>query len=133
MPILHEVTLRSGVDGLKTGGIGLGALVSVPVIMAIFAITLVGIPIAILGFLARGVALYLAIIIVASVVGRILLSSTERGESVPLTLLAGLVVAVIAMNIPGIGSVLGFVFTIVGLGLIVQLILEYISELGYKD
>jgi len=42
-------------------------------------------------------------------------------------------VVLLAVNIPGIGGVINYVLTMVGIGLLVQRILDYSSGLGEKE
>ena len=58
-----------------------------------------------------------------------MLSSTEKYDSLPLTLLAGLFVIYIATNLPAIGGIVNIILTIVGFGMIVQFVLSYASDL----
>ncbi len=129
VPSVRGVTLSGGIAGLKTAGIGLVTLISLPIIMVLFAITVVGLPFAVICFFSWLLAIYFAKIVLASVIGRLLLGSSERKDSLPLTLLAGLVVILIAVNLPAIGGILSFILTIVGIGMIVQLALTYTSSL----
>lgn len=129
VPGVHGVTLSGGIAGLKTAGIGLVTLISLPIMMVLFAITVVGLPFTVIGFFSWLLAIYFAKIVLASVIGRLLLGSSEKKDSLPLTLLAGLVVILIAVNLPAIGGILSFILTIVGIGMIVQLALTYTSSL----
>lgn len=129
LPELREVTLEGGVDGLKTAGIGLVTLVSVPLISLLVAVTLVGLPITVVGFVAWGIAIYLSKIVVAAFVGQMLLSGGERRDSLALALLAGLGIVYVAINIPAIGGVIRFILTIVGMGMITRVIFDYVRDL----
>ena len=129
VPSLRGAPLSGGIAGLKTAGIGLVTLISLPIIMLLFAITVVGLPFTLVGFFSWLLAIYFAKIVLASTIGQLLLSSSEKKDSLPLTLLAGLVVILIAVNIPAVGGIFNFILTIVGIGMIVQLVLTYISSL----
>lgn len=129
IPGLRYLSLSGGITGLKNAGIGLVALISLPFILLLCAITLVGLPFTVIGFFVWLTTIYFAKIVVASVIGRMLLSSSEKWDSLPLTLLAGLVTIFFAVNLPWIGGIISFVLTIVGIGLIVQRVLHYTSNL----
>jgi len=60
----------------------------------------------------------------------LLLDSPEEGSSLPLTLLAGLGIITVAVNIPAIGGILNFLLTTLGVGMIVLLVLDYTYELS---
>lgn len=128
IPVLRDETLEGGMEGFKTAGIGLLTLVSVPVLAVFTGATVVGIPLAILGFLAWTVAIYLAKIVVASMIGQMILENSDKGDSLLLTLALGLVIVIVATALPAIGGLLNFIMTIVGLGLITQLAFSYVSR-----
>jgi hypothetical protein len=54
-----------------------------------------------------------------------ILGSSEKNNSLPWTLLAGLVAIILVINIPAIGGIFNFILTIIGFGLIVQVVLNY--------
>ena len=89
-PRLRDITVGSGVEGLKSAGLGLVTLISLPVVVGLFAITLIGLPFAFLGFVGWIACFYLAKVIVGIFVGRTLLTNSERGDSNIFILLAGL-------------------------------------------
>ena len=120
VPGARSLSLGAGVDALKTSGVGLLTLVGVPIMAVLAGITLIGLPLSLIVILAWALALYLAQIVVASMVGRMLLSGSD---SLAWTLLAGLVVVTVAVNLPFIGGIISVVLTIVGVGLLVQYLL----------
>ena len=125
MPGLRDLPLVVGVEGLKTAGIGLVTLISLPVIALLVGITVIGLPFTVIGIFTWLLMIFCAKIVLASVIGQLLLDSSGKSESLPLTLLTGLGIITIAVNIPAIGGVLNFLFTILGIGMIVWLILDY--------
>ncbi len=102
--------------------IGLLTLVSVPVIAVLAAISLVGLPLALIALVAWLLGLYLAKIVVAALVGRMLLSDRD---DLAVPLLAGLAIVTLLVNVPFVGGIVSFLLTVVGLGLIVQYLIEY--------
>jgi cytoskeletal protein CcmA (bactofilin family) len=123
-PALPSTALGSGLDVLKTGGIGLVALVSLPAIAVLAMITIVGLPIGIIGLLSWLIALYLAKIVLAGVVGTAALGG---GRHVAPTLAAGLAVVLVLVNLPYAGRPLGFVLTVLGLGLLTRQIWRHFT------
>jgi cytoskeletal protein CcmA (bactofilin family) len=117
VPDLRTVSLRAGAEGFKTAGIGLVTLVSVPVLAVLAALSLVGLPLGLIAFVAWMIGLYLAKIVVAALVGRMLLIDRE-GFAVPL--LTGLAIVTVAVNLPFVGGIVSVLLTVVGLGLIAQ-------------
>ena len=124
IPKLWELELGDARVSLKTAGIGFLALVSVPVIAVIIAITIEGLP---LSFIALA-AWYLAKIIVAYLLGKAILEKPDQQPKLALSLLVGLFVVFVAINLPLIGRAFNLIATILGLGLILQLWLNRKNE-----
>ena len=130
VPAARDVELDGGVGGLKTAGIGLVSLVSLPIISVLFAMTLVGLPIAVIGFFLWITLIYFAKIVVAFMVGRMILSSRERAENFALTLFVGLVAVILVVSLPGLGFFVNVLLTIIGFGMLISLLLNYSANLG---
>jgi hypothetical protein len=87
------------------------------VALCLIGITIVGLPVALLGLAAYLAALYLAKVFVASVIGQILRGPSVGGwGSFGFSLLAGLVVVFVAINLPYVGGLLGFLVALTGMG-----------------
>lgn len=114
-PALGRVRVDNGAALLTAGGIGAVALVATPILALLAAITLIGLPLALCAFLLWLIGLYLAGIVSAGVVGRLLLE--DRGHA--LTLAAGLFILFVLINIPILGGLVRLVAVLAGLGLIV--------------
>ena len=67
--------------------------------MILVAVTVVGIPAAIIGLLSWLVLIYIAKIIAASYIGNLMLESSGWSDSLFATLGAGLLVVIVAINI----------------------------------
>jgi cytoskeletal protein CcmA (bactofilin family) len=117
-PGLRTLSIGSGPEGLKAGGLGLVTLVMLPVLALIACLTIFGIPIGILGFVLWLLGLYFAKIVVAQMIGRSLFKSPMGYPHYAATLVAGLVIVIIAINLPWIGALTNLVLTCVGLGLL---------------
>jgi hypothetical protein len=111
IPSLAPLRLTSGMDWLKAGGLGFIALVSVPIACLIVGITVIGLPIALLSFALWLAGLYFSKIIVAEFVGRTLMKSSG---AVPL--LAGLVLVIVAVDLPWVGTLINWLLMLLGLG-----------------
>jgi len=127
VPGLRTLSVGGGIDGLKTAGIGLVALVSMPIIAVLVAITLVGMPLSLMAIIAWVLTIYLAKIVVGASVGRMMLSATKYSENITLVLLAGIAAIIFVVNLPAIGGIISFILTIVGIGLIVQWVFAGLS------
>src|SRR5690606_8203495 len=116
---LRRAHLGTGVEALTTAGVGLVTAVAVPVIAVLVAITLIGIPVALLMFLLWSAALYFAKILFAYFLGKRIFESSGREPHFALALLIGLLIVLTATNIPFVGGLLNFLMTIAGLGMLV--------------
>jgi hypothetical protein len=111
VPWFAATRVASGVDWLKAGGLGFAALVTVPIAAIVVACTVVGLPLALSSLAIWLGALYLAKIIVAEFVGRTLFKAGKA-----MSLLGGLVVVIVAVNLPFLGGLINFLFILLGLG-----------------
>ena len=108
----------SGLSIVKSLGIGFVALVAVPVAVVLVALTMVGLPLALLALALWLASLYLSSILVGALVGRTLLARGEGGvPSFALTLLVGLAIVTVAVNIPYVGGLLRLLVILLGLGI----------------
>jgi hypothetical protein len=102
---------------LSSGGIGFLIAVAAPVAAIILAITLIGIPIALLVTVLWLLGLYLAKIVIAKCIGSAILGASDNGlSSTLLPLLIGLIIVIIAVNLPYIGGILNFLLMLIGFG-----------------
>jgi len=115
-PSLGNLAIDDGMQALVTAGIGAVALVATPVLALVVSLTLVGAPLGITVFLLYLVALYLAGIVTANQIGRLLPASGEGNRT--LSLLAGLGVVFVLINLPVIGGVFRLLAIIVGMGVL---------------
>jgi hypothetical protein len=123
MPSLVPSNMVSGSDWLKAGGVGFMTLVAVPVAAIIITFTFIGFPIALISVVLYLVACYLAKIIVAEFVGRSVMKSSG---AVPL--LVGLLLVVIAVNLPWIGTLINFLLILLGLGVIALTVYKNVAR-----
>jgi len=114
-PWLAPTRVASGTDWLKAGGLGFVALVTIPIAAIIVACTVIGLPLALSSIVLWLAGLYMAKIIVAEFVGRILFKKSNA-----VSLLAGLALVLVVVDLPILGGVMGFVFYLLGLGAIVM-------------
>lgn len=126
-PVLRGVSLPNALAVLRSGGIGLAGAVTLPVAAILLCITIIGIPIGILTMLLGAVGLYLSKIVIAQVIGRAVLRAPEVPHYAA-TLITGLVIVVVAINLPLIGGITNLVLTLVGFGIIASLVLAYFNR-----
>jgi cytoskeletal protein CcmA (bactofilin family) len=120
-PTLGTLQLGAGKDALKTTGMGFLVLVSVPVMVIVVGITIVGLPLSFIVLASWLVAWYLAKIVLAHLIGRSIFASRDNDPSHAASLFVGLAIITVAVNLPLIGSTLNLVATAVGLGLLAEL------------
>jgi len=117
LPSLRRLGFSDIVSVLKSGGIGFLLVFATPIAALCVAITLIGMPVAFVGFVTWLLGLYLAKIVVANFIGRTLLTSQGDGMgSVALALLVGRVLTFVAINLPYVGGLVHFVLVLVGFG-----------------
>jgi hypothetical protein len=133
IPAFRGAQLEGGIDGVATAGIGLVALISLPVIGLLVGLTVIGLPFTVIGVFAWIMIIYFAKIVIAPFIGQLILSSSDKRDSIPFTLFAGLLVIILVINLPGIGGFFNFLLTIIGIGVIVRMILSYTSELRARQ
>src|SRR5690606_3305152 len=119
VPPIARMSLDTAGEAVTSAGIGLVTLVAVPIIAIMTAITLIGLPIAILGVLVWLAAIYLAKIVVAHFIGRKLFARAGRPTHFALALLVGLLLVFVVVNVPLVGGLVNFLLTITGLGMLV--------------
>ncbi|MEJ2108415.1 MAG: zf-HC2 domain-containing protein [Acidobacteriota bacterium] len=117
LPGMKKAPLRDMRGLLISGGIGFIAAVATPIAALILVITLIGIPLAVTSLLFWLLALYFAKIVVGRYLGGMLLKNGRdtMGHTAS-TLLIGLVLIVIVVNLPYIGGIINVLLTILGLG-----------------
>jgi cytoskeletal protein CcmA (bactofilin family) len=105
---------------VRSALVGLGWFILVPFAIIIAAITVIGIPFAIVTALLYGVVVYLSIVPFAIWVGRLLLRAKALGgrQGVLLNFALGGVLLLIVQTIPVIGPIVSFIAACIGLGAI---------------
>jgi len=130
-PSLRPPSPESSGDVLRDMGIGFIALLATPVAIVLVALTLIGIPIAIVLAAAYGLMLFLSTLVVADFAGRRLPIGDESRELLRTAL--ALLGILFVVEIPFIGGGLHFLVLIFGLGcLLVHLRNLYIDWRGSR-
>ncbi|MFB6310945.1 MAG: polymer-forming cytoskeletal protein [Salinirussus sp.] len=102
-----------------TGIVGLGTLIATPIILVLVAVTIVGIPLSLVGFLGYLAAIWLGIVYGRYVLGVWLLSLAGYANRWA-ALLLGLVVMVVVTRLPIIGGLADLAVLVWGLGALVM-------------
>jgi anti-sigma factor RsiW len=127
-PVLRDVALPNVMAVLRSAGIGLAAAVTLPVAAVIICITVVGIPLGILTFVLGAVGLYFSKAVIAQIIGRAVLRNRATPPHYAATLFVGLVIVIVAINLPWIGGFTNLVLTLTGFGVIVSLIFARLNR-----
>ncbi len=102
-------------DTVHSGAVGLAALLLVPVLLVLLAVTLVGIPLAVLGGVAYGLLLWVGLVLGAYVLGTRALDRDRVEYARLLALGVGLLVVALTRFVPG-GGLVRLALTVVGAG-----------------
>lgn len=102
---------------LTAAGVGALLICATPIIAIVIGVTIIGLPLALFAVLAWAALLYLAKILVALSIGRVVLARDSRPGSIAMALLVGLLLVIVAINLPWVGFIVNMVLTIVGFGL----------------
>ncbi|MBN2317485.1 MAG: zf-HC2 domain-containing protein [Acidobacteria bacterium] len=117
LPGLKRAPLSSGRGLLASGGIGFLAAVATPIAGVILAITVIGLPLALVTLAFWLLALYLSKIVIGRYIGSTLLGNgNDTVGSTALSLLIGITIIVVAINLPFIGGILNILLMLIGLG-----------------
>ena len=106
---------RVSTEPARTGGVGLLTLAGGPILLTLIALTIVGIPLAVLGAIAFGLAIWAGVVYGQYAVGAWLLRRAGRDHRW-LALVAGLVGFAVLDLIPVFGGLLVFGALLLGLG-----------------
>ncbi len=119
-PALFPARVPASLALLRAAGLGFVALVAVPAAAALLMLTLIGLPLGLIVLALWFAGLYVAQILVGTLVGRALL---EKAGAPPASfapvLLVGLVCVVFASNLPFVDGLVRLVVLVLGLGLAV--------------
>jgi cytoskeletal protein CcmA (bactofilin family) len=127
-PVLRDVSLPNAMAVLRSGGIGLAAAVTLPVAAILLCITIIGFPLGVLTFVLGAIGLFFSKIVMGQIIGRAVFRAPQAPPHYAATLITGLVIVVVAINLPWIGGIANFVLTLVGFGIIVSLLLARFSS-----
>lgn len=120
LPGIFYGQLETAREFMRCLGFGFVALIVTPIALIVCAVTIVGIPIAILGTFVYLTMLFVSIVVVAALVGSSIIGADpESSPGFGMGLLLGLVVVVAVMNIPFIGGILRLLVGLVGMGLLI--------------
>lgn len=111
----RDVATRAMNAPLRSGGVGLLALVGIPVVLLLLAITIIGIPVAVLGAFLFAFFVWIGSVYGAFTVGVWLLSLVDRSSSW-LALLVGLLVVTVLYQLPFLGGLTRFLIFLLGIG-----------------
>jgi cytoskeletal protein CcmA (bactofilin family) len=107
-------------------GLGLACLFLIPIAALIVAVTLIGLPLALFAIGGYALALYLGKLFIAAEIGRRLLRLGGQTRSeVAWSLLLGLLLVAVLVELPFVGALLGFLLAVFGLGTVINSLLDW--------
>ena len=124
-PGVRDMSIGSGGEALKSVGIGLVLILSLPMIALILAITIIGLPFGIVTFFAWIAGIYVAKVAIGLIVGYMMIPDSD---SRVLPIVAGMAALIVAINVPWIGGVISFLVTVLGLGILAMAVLDHFSN-----
>jgi len=105
----------------RSMGVGFLAVVAAPIALVLIGLTVVGIPLALLGLELYLTLLCLSGIVIAALIGSALVHPQGDGWSAfGLTLLTGMVILVVASHLPFLGGLVRIIAVLTGMGLLVD-------------
>src|SRR5262249_15345412 len=111
--------IETGRDFFVSLGLGFAFAALGPLALALLALTIVGIPAAVIGFAAWAVCLYLGAVVVAALLGRALVRPRGDGlREFGMALAVGLGLIALLESLPWVGRATGWVIALVGVGLL---------------
>ena len=121
MPSLYDVGIRDSRDFLRSLLFGLVLLVVPPAAIVAIALTLVGLPIAVLGLFVYVTCLYAAELLVGAWLGRTLLGQEDGSFwSFAKVLFVGFLLVSVGAHLPFVGTPIVVVCILAGLGLVFE-------------
>ncbi|WP_331232619.1 bactofilin family protein [Natronorarus salvus] len=120
----EDVADRVSTEPVKTGLVGLGLFIAVPLVLVLVALTVIGIPLSIGGAIAFAFLLWIGVVYGRFAIGAWLLSLAGM-DNLWLALVGGLLVGAVLSQVPFIGGLLNVVILLLGLGALATGLYEY--------
>ena len=123
LPDLFLADLEKSSDFFRSLGYGAIALIGTPIALILCFITVVGIPVGVIGSFLYLTSLFVSVIVVASLVGTSITATMgfePENTGFGTSLLVGLVVVLVGMNLPFVGGLARALIVVTGLGLLVE-------------
>jgi cytoskeletal protein CcmA (bactofilin family) len=114
-------------EPLRSGGLGLLAFVGIPVVLVAIAITVVGIPLTFLGFMAYGLLVFASAALAEYAVGAWALSLADV-ENRWAALVVGVLAVAVLSRVPVVGWLVNLVVFLLGFGAVVALLYRGFRE-----
>jgi cytoskeletal protein CcmA (bactofilin family) len=108
-------------DTLKSGGIGLGGLIGIPIGLLLVAVTIVGLPLALLGLMAFGLLVFVSVALAEYAVGAWALSYTSI-DSQWVALAVGVIGVALLARIPLVGTWINLLVFLFGFGAVLAIL-----------
>lgn len=123
-PDTFRTQVSTAGDLLRAVGVGFLFLVATPCALLVLGLTIVGVPLAVMGLFAYFATLYVGILAFSYLVGSTLMAPGEGIRRFLLVLLAGLTVVVLLVHLPVVGVLFRIVAMVAGAGIVTDQILR---------
>ena len=114
----NGVAERVTANPVRSGLVGLGTVVAVPIVLVLVAITVIGIPLSLVGLFAFLFVIWIGLVYGRFAVGYWLLTQVDIHNKWA-GLVAGLLLAVLLHQIPYVGGLANFVIVMLGIGALI--------------
>lgn len=126
---MEQLRAVAGINPLRNLGVGIVAGIAAMVAVAISAVTVVGIPLAVVGSVVGALLLYVGVVAVLGLVGELLLRQRTKNEFVHLAV--GAALFAIVTQVPVVGTWVGFATAAMGIGVLVTARANATSKGGF--
>lgn len=128
LPGLFLTDLETASDFFRSLGYGTIGLIGTPIAIVLCFVSVVGIPIGVIGVFLYLTTLFVSVIVVASLVGTSITATMsfepEDAHGFGVSLLVGLVLVLIGINLPFVGGIFRVLVVVIGLGMLIDVALD---------
>lgn len=113
-------------------GIGFLAVILIPIISVLLAVTLIGIPLAVFGIILMLVLVYFSHIVVSMFAGDLVLKKLNKKVSLAWTFIVGIIIYSLIPFVPILGKLVLFIAGLIAIGAIITQHLSYYKQFRSK-
>jgi hypothetical protein len=118
LPRIFETRVATTGAFFRSLGMGFVIMIATPFALLVLCLTVVGIPLSLIGAAFYLIALYVGLLLVSFLVGATLLDAGDNWRSFGMALLAGLTLLVVLTHLPIVGMLFRILIVMLGVGLV---------------